>query len=105
MGTAFSTSLFGLAGSLSLGFVDLQFTKAQNDFLMYVEGVLIKTSKNNISRLDRKEDLSEEYIAALLAETAEGISSLQKSLEKSESSRENLRRINRKICKYNIKNK
>ncbi len=93
MGTAFSTSLFGLAGSLSLGFVDLQFTKAQNDFLMYVEGVLIKTSKNNISRLDRKEDLSEEYIVALLAETAEGISSLQKSLEKSESSRKTLEEL------------
>ena len=60
---------------------------------MYVEGVLIKTSKNNISRLDRKEDLSEEYIVALLAETAEGISSLQKSLEKSESSRKTLEEL------------
>ena len=40
MGTAFATSLFGLAGSLSLGFIDLQFTKSQNDFLLYVEDTL-----------------------------------------------------------------
>ena len=30
MGTAFSSSLFGLAGSLVLGFLDLQATQAQN---------------------------------------------------------------------------
>ena len=40
MGTAFATSLFGLAGSLSLGFIDLQFTKSQNDFLLYIEDTL-----------------------------------------------------------------
>ena len=32
MGTAFSASLFGLAGSLVLGFLDLQATQAQNAF-------------------------------------------------------------------------
>ncbi len=90
MGTAFATSLFGLAGSLSLGFIDLQFSKSQNDFLMYVEGTLHKLSRKNTSRIDRNEEASEEYILALLAETAEGISSLQKSLEKSENSRKEL---------------
>ncbi len=37
MGTAFSSSLFGLAGSLVLGFLDLQATQAQNRFYMDVE--------------------------------------------------------------------
>src|SRR5690606_10846352 len=32
MGTAFSSSLFGLAGSLILGFLDLQTSQAQNAF-------------------------------------------------------------------------
>ena len=32
MGTAFSASLFGLAGSLVLGFLDLQASQAQNAF-------------------------------------------------------------------------
>ncbi len=93
MGTAFATSLFGLAGSLSLGFVDLQLSKAQNDFLIYVEDTLHNLSRKGISNIDRQEDVSEEYIVALLAETAEGIANLQKSLEKSENSRKTLEEL------------
>jgi hypothetical protein len=37
MGTAFSASLFGLAGSLVLGFLDLQATQAQNAFYNELE--------------------------------------------------------------------
>jgi hypothetical protein len=93
MGTAFATSLFGLAGSLSLGFVDLQLSKAQNDFLMYVEDTLHNLSRKSISNINRGEDVSEKYIVALLAETAEGIANLQKSLEKSENSRKTLEEL------------
>ena len=93
MGTAFATSLFGLAGSLSLGFVDLQLSKAQNDFLMYVEDTLHNLSRKGISNINRGDDVNEEYIVALLAETAEGIANLQKSLEKSENSRKTLEEL------------
>jgi hypothetical protein len=37
MGTAFSSSLFGLAGSLVLGFLDLQASQAQNRFYTDLE--------------------------------------------------------------------
>src|SRR5690606_6514401 len=37
MGTAFSSSLFGLAGSLVLGFLDLQTSQAQNAFYTDLE--------------------------------------------------------------------
>ena len=37
MGTAFSSSLFGLAGSLLLGFLDLQASQAQNRFYQELE--------------------------------------------------------------------
>ena len=37
MGTAFSSSLFGLAGSLILGFLDLQANQAQNSFYNEME--------------------------------------------------------------------
>ena len=40
MGTAFSSSLFGLAGSLILGFLDLQSGQAQNRFYMELENWL-----------------------------------------------------------------
>jgi len=93
MGTAFATSLFGLAGSLSLGFVDLQLSKAQNDFLMYVEDTLHNLSRKGISNINRGDGVNEEYIVALLAETAEGIAKLQKSLEKSENSRKTLEEL------------
>ena len=37
MGTAFSSSLFGLSGSLILGFLDIQASQAQNQFYNDVE--------------------------------------------------------------------
>jgi predicted PurR-regulated permease PerM len=40
MGTAFSSSLFGLAGSLMLGFLDLQAGRAQNRFYTELENWL-----------------------------------------------------------------
>ncbi len=40
MGTAFSSSLFGLAGSLVLGFLDLQAGQAQNRFYLELENWL-----------------------------------------------------------------
>jgi len=41
MGTAFSASLFGLAGSLVLGFLDLQAGQAQNRFYNGTGGVAV----------------------------------------------------------------
>jgi hypothetical protein len=47
MGTAFSTSLFGLSGSLILGFLDLQAGRAQNRFYTELENWL--TSVTDVS--------------------------------------------------------
>ena len=38
MGISFSSSLFGLAGSLVLGFLDLQSSQAQNRFGAAISG-------------------------------------------------------------------
>jgi hypothetical protein len=43
MGISFSSSLFGLAGSLALGFLDLQTSQAQNRFYMELEDWLATT--------------------------------------------------------------
>ncbi|MEI8145598.1 MAG: flagellar motor protein MotA [Alphaproteobacteria bacterium] len=48
MGIAFSSSLFGLAGSLVLGFLDLQASQAQNRFYTEVEDWL-STTVNDMS--------------------------------------------------------
>ena len=44
MSIAFSSSLLGLAGSLILGFIDLNFGQAQNKFSQYVEQILHNNS-------------------------------------------------------------
>jgi hypothetical protein len=43
MGTSFSSSLFGLSGSLVLGFLDLQMSQAQNRFYTELEDWLSTT--------------------------------------------------------------
>ncbi|MEM9677984.1 MAG: flagellar motor protein MotA [Pseudomonadota bacterium] len=48
MGTAFSSSLFGLAGSLVLGFLDLQSGQAQNRFYLELENWL--TSQTDVTQ-------------------------------------------------------
>lgn len=47
MGTAFSSSLFGLAGSLVLGFLDLQSGQAQNRFYLELENWLSSVTDVN----------------------------------------------------------
>ena len=44
MSVAFSSSLLGLAGSLILGFVDLQMGQAQNKFSQFAEKVIFDNS-------------------------------------------------------------
>jgi hypothetical protein len=46
MGISFSSSLFGLAGSLVLGFLDLQMTQAQNRFYTQLEDWLSTTVRD-----------------------------------------------------------
>jgi hypothetical protein len=86
MGTAFSSSLFGLAGSLVLGFLDLQATQAQNSFYNDVEEWF-----SGLTRLSGAEPLLggsdvsiPAYVQALLEQTAENLEGLQRSVARSE---------------------
>ena len=90
MGTAFSSSLFGLAGSLVLGFLDLQAGQAQNRFYMDLEEWL-----SGLTRLSGGGSLSESgsdqpiptYIQALLEQTADSLDNLQRMMARTEESR------------------
>ena len=80
MGTAFSTSLFGLSGSLVLGFLDLQASQAQNRFANDLEEWL-----SSATRLggggpvgDGEGGSVPAYVGALLEQTAESIAELQR---------------------------
>jgi hypothetical protein len=88
MGTAFSSSLFGLAGSLVLGFLDLQASQAQNQFYNDLEEWL-----SSVTRLGTGSGLGEGdqsvpvYVQALLEQTAESLESLQRTMSRGEDDR------------------
>src|SRR6516165_12200051 len=79
MGTAFSSSLFGLAGSLVLGFLDLQAGQAQNRFYNELEEWLSTYTRLSAGPLSDTADGSvPAYIQALLEQTADSLENLQR---------------------------
>ena len=88
MGTAFSSSLFGLAGALMLGFLDLQANQAQNRFYNDLEewlsGVTRLSGGGGIIEGDQSVPA---YIQALLETTADSLDNLQRTIAQGEESR------------------
>lgn len=87
MGTAFSSSLFGLAGSLILGFLDLQANQAQNRFYNKLEEWLSTVTRIGSAPGMEGETGVPQYVGALLEQTAESLDRLQRTLADSESKR------------------
>ena len=85
MGTAFSTSLFGLGGSLVLGFLDLQANQAQNRFYNELEEWLSTVTRLATSSLLGESDQPiPAYVQALLEQTAESLENLQQTITRGE---------------------
>jgi hypothetical protein len=88
MGTAFSSSLFGLSGSLILGFLDLQAGQAQNRFYNDLEEWLSSLTRLSSGGLMTEGEQSvPAYVQALLEQTAESLENLQRTLARGEDSR------------------
>jgi hypothetical protein len=88
MGTAFSSSLFGLAGSLLVGFLELQAGQAQNRFFNEVEDWLsAQTRLGTGGPVTDGEQSVPVYIQALLEQTAESLDSLQRTMHHGEEGR------------------
>jgi len=89
MGTAFSSSLLGLAGSLVLGFLELQAGQAQNRFYNDLEDWLAGQTRLSSGSLAIGEGDQgvPAYVQALLEQTADSLESLQRTLERGEESR------------------
>lgn len=108
MGTAFSSSLFGLSGSLILGFLDLQSGRAQNRFYTELENWLSSvtdlnsdlpiTAENGNATLeeirlfsDRLQNMQDgsgtsQRTTAALANLAEGVQALVKTMRHDQQS-------------------
>lgn len=92
MGTAFSSSLFGLSGSLVLGFLDLQAGQSQNRFYNGIEDWLSGITRHTAApgagaASGGGEPAVPAYIEALLEQTAESMESLQRTIAEGEESR------------------
>ncbi|WP_119677672.1 flagellar motor protein MotA [Indioceanicola profundi] len=90
MGTAFSSSLFGLAGSLVLGFLELQASQAQNRFYTDLEDWLAgatRVSSGVLADAGEGGGSVPAYLQALLETTAESIERLQYTMASAEDGR------------------
>jgi hypothetical protein len=90
MGTAFGASLFGLGGSLVLGFLDLQAGQAQNRFYNELEEWLAGQTRlgtGGTSAMADGEQSVPAFIQALLEQTADSLEELQRTMARGEDSR------------------
>lgn len=87
MGTAFSSSLFGLSGSLVLGFLDLQAGQAQNRFFNELEDWLSSVTRLSSGSVSPEGESVPAYVQALLEQTADSLENLQRTLTRGEESR------------------
>ena len=89
MGTAFSASLFGLMGSLVLGFLDLQLGQAQTTFFRSLEDWLSGVGKiaSDTPYLDAGKEAPPptHYLHALVEQTAENLDKLRQTVVATES--------------------
>lgn len=88
MGTAFSSSLLGLSGSLVLGFLDLQAGQAQNRFFNDIEEWFSGFTRLSSGSLPVEGDQPvPAYVTALLEQTADSLENLQRVIARSEENR------------------
>ncbi len=111
MGTAFSSSLFGLGGSLVLGFLDLQSNQAQNRFYNEIEEKLSERTKFSLMNMDNndKKNLAPAYIESLIEVTTENLKKSTAVIDKQnlhqESISKSIHEINRIISENTNLNK
>ena len=87
MGTAFSASMYGLAGALVLGFLDLTAGQAQNRFFNEMEEWLAGLTRLSSGALSEGDSSVPVYVQALLEQTAENMENLQQVLTRDEENR------------------
>ncbi len=88
MGTAFSSSMFGLSGALVLGFLDLTAGQAQNRFFNELEEWLAGLTRISSGALGEGDAPIPVYVQALLEQTAENLEALQRIISRGEASRD-----------------
>lgn len=81
MGTAFASSLLGLAGSLVVGLLELFASHAQNRFYRELEDWLSSITRIGIPGVEGEEALTAGNVLMVIGQTAEQIDSLREVVE------------------------
>ncbi len=87
MSTSFATSLFGLASSLVIGFLDLQAGHAQNRFANELEEWLSGMTHLSSGSAIEGDASVPAYVQALLEQTADGLDRMQRAIVENERER------------------
>ncbi len=94
MGTAFSSSLFGLGGSLALGFLELQASQAQNRFYNELEdwlsGAAQLTGGTTAEGGEAVPHAPPAYLFALADRTTENLDEIQRTIASTQHSQQHL---------------
>jgi len=90
MGIAFSSSLFGLSGSLVVGFLDLQAGHAQNQFVNELEEWLSSNTRISSGIIGDEDSVlgAPAYVQALLEKTADALEKMQRASAAEDNQRE-----------------
>ena len=102
MGTAFSSSLFGLGGSLILGFLDIQLGQAQNRFYNEVEEKLSQKTKFTLINMDESErkNLPAAYLESLIEVTTENLKKSTSVIDKQNIHQESISKSIYEVNKF-----
>jgi hypothetical protein len=102
MGTAFSSSLFGLGGSLILGFLDIQSGQAQNRFYNEIEEKLSQKTKFTLINMDESErkNLPPAYLESLIEVTTENLKKSTSVIDKQNIHQESISKSIYEVNKF-----
>jgi hypothetical protein len=101
MSIAFSSSLLGLAGSLILGFMDINLGQAQNKFSLFFEKTLENNSIPDLLNSSKSESLSQQALQKIYDNLDSVVYSLKQTSENQNEINNNLSMLSEQIKNVN----
>ena len=101
MSIAFSSSLLGLAGSLILGFMDINLGQAQNKFSLFFEKTLENNSVPDLLKSSTSDNLSQQALQKIYDNLDSVVYSLKQTSENQNEINSNLPKLNEQIKNVN----
>ena len=101
MSIAFSSSLLGLAGSLILGFMDINLGQAQNKFSLFFEKTLENNSVPDLLKSSTSDNLTQQALQKLYDNLDSVVYSLKQTSENQNEINNNLSKLNDQIKNIN----